>query len=50
MDYPIVFYNVFVLSVFAVLAYVFAKWWIVLFAILFIAVSGDEESKEVQNE
>ena len=37
MDFDIVFYNVVVVVVFAALAYVFAKWWIVLFAALFIA-------------
>lgn len=36
--------NVIIVAVFAVLAWLFKKWWIVLFAVLFMMIEkGDEE-------
>lgn len=45
----VVLKNLITIAIFAVLAVVFGKWWIVLFAVLFMTeykTSGNEETKE----
>jgi len=39
-------YNAFVVAVMAVLAYKFGKWWIVLFAALFLMARTEAEDDE----
>lgn len=38
--------NIVAIVTFAVLAYLFEKWWIVFFAILFLASAKDKEEEE----
>lgn len=47
MDRFIVICNLFIIAAFVVLAFVFNKWWIPLFAVLFMMIEDrDEEDEE----
>lgn len=45
MKYTLIFYNSFVLAIFALLAIIFNKWWIIFFALFFIAAYITNEAK-----